>query len=227
MDVEFWLERWQSNDIGFHRDDFNPHLLEHWPELKLDASSSVFVPLCGKSRDMVWLASRGHRVIGVELSALAVEQFFAENQLIPERKAAANHQIYSAGPFEIWCGDIFAMPAEELDDIAAVYDRASLIALPPELQKRYAAFMRASLPSATPMLLLTLTYDQSKMKGPPFSVPVEDVRTLYSDGFDIEERAHTQVIDANKNLQKRGLTSVIESCYVLRRKQEAGEEFQK
>ena len=219
MDAEFWLERWQTNDIGFHRDVFNSHLLEHWPSLELDAGTKIFVPLCGKSRDMVWLASRGHRVIGVELSALAIEQFFAENQLIPERKSAANHQIYSAGAFEIWCGDIFSLPAEELGDVAAVYDRASLIALPPGMQTRYAGFMQATLPAATPILLLTLTYDQSKMDGPPFSVPVENVRKLYSDGFDIEERAHTQVIDLNRNLQKRGLTSVIESCYVLRRKQ--------
>lgn len=222
MDAEFWLERWQANDIGFHRDVFNTNLLEHWPSLELDTGTDIFVPLCGKSRDMLWLASRGHRIIGVELSALAIEQFFAENQLIPKRKAAANHQIYSAGAFEIWCGDIFNLPAEALSGIAAVYDRASLIALPPDMQTRYAGFMRASLRATTPTLLLTLTYDQSKMKGPPFSIPVENVRDLYSAGFEIEERAHKQVIELNKNLQKRGLTSVIESCYVLRRKQSTG-----
>ncbi len=225
MDAEFWLERWQSNDIGFHRDAFNPHLLEHWPELKLDAGSSVFVPLCGKSRDMVWLASRGHRVIGVELSELAVEQFFAENVLVPEIAKTADHQVYSAGPFEIWCGDIFVLPADALSNIAGVYDRASLIALPPAMQRRYAQFMQTVVPPQTPVLLLSLTYDQTQMKGPPFSIPVETVRELYTDGFDIDERAHAEVIEANKNLQKRGLTSVIESCYVLRRKQENGQEL--
>src|SRR3546814_8142059 len=83
MDPDFWQQRWRDNRIGFHRDGVLPLLEKHWPSLGLATGSRVFVPLCGKSLDMAWLAARGHRVLGVELSPLAVGQFFDENGLAP------------------------------------------------------------------------------------------------------------------------------------------------
>ena len=44
MKKEFWLERWQRAEIGFHQDEVNPHLPRYWPELK-QQSCRVFVPL--------------------------------------------------------------------------------------------------------------------------------------------------------------------------------------
>ena len=41
------------------------------------------MPLCGKSLDLLWLAAQGHRVLGVEISPLAVDAFFAEQDLTP------------------------------------------------------------------------------------------------------------------------------------------------
>jgi len=46
-------------------------LCQYWQELNLAHDSVVFVPLCGKSRDMLWLREQGHQVLGVELSAIA------------------------------------------------------------------------------------------------------------------------------------------------------------
>ena len=76
MEREFWLERWRSDEIGFHQSEFNARLMHYWPALALPKDTRVFVPLCGKSRDMLWLANAGHRVIGVELAATAVQTFF-------------------------------------------------------------------------------------------------------------------------------------------------------
>ena len=78
LEKEFWLERWRTNQIGFHQTDFNARLMQHWPTLGVPNDARVFVPLCGKSRDMLWLAQQGHPVLGVELSPTAVEAFFAE-----------------------------------------------------------------------------------------------------------------------------------------------------
>jgi thiopurine S-methyltransferase len=83
MEPDFWFERWQRGEIGWHGAEFNRHLLDYWPLLGLPAGTRTFVPLCGKSLDLLWLAGRGERVLGVELSQLAVESFFAEQGLQP------------------------------------------------------------------------------------------------------------------------------------------------
>ena len=80
MQPDFWHQRWSENQIGFHQSAPTPLLLKHWPTLGIAPGAQVFVPLAGKSLDMAWLASQGHRVLGVELSQLAVEQFFATEQ---------------------------------------------------------------------------------------------------------------------------------------------------
>ena len=139
MQPEFWHERWSSNRIGFHRDAPLPLLVAHWTALGLAPDARVFVPLCGKSLDMVWLAERGHRVLGVELSELAVRQFFDERGLVPAIHETAAGAHFVAGAYELIVGDAFALEADVLADCAAVYDRAALIALPPDLRRTYAA----------------------------------------------------------------------------------------
>ena len=78
MDTDFWLERWQNNQTGFHQDEINSYLTRYWSGLGLTQGSRVLVPLCGKSLDMLWLAEQGHSVVGIELSRLAIEAFFHE-----------------------------------------------------------------------------------------------------------------------------------------------------
>ena len=51
-----------------------------------DGTCSVFVPLCGKSLDMVWLLEQGFSVTGCEISELAVQQFFTENSIPYEKR---------------------------------------------------------------------------------------------------------------------------------------------
>ena len=42
---------------------------------------SIFVPLCGKTLDLIWLNEKGHTVMGCELSEVAAKQFFEENKI--------------------------------------------------------------------------------------------------------------------------------------------------
>ena len=130
MQPDFWHQRWADNQIGFHQSAPTTLLLKHWPSLGVPAGATVFVPLCGKSLDMAWLASQGHRVLGVELSQLAIEQFFAENGLTPEIHESRYGTHYRAGGIEIIQGDAFGLDREILADCAAVFDRAAMIALP-------------------------------------------------------------------------------------------------
>ena len=190
MQPEFWHQRWADNQIGFHQSTPTPLLLKHWQSLDVAPGAQVFVPLAGKSLDMAWLASQGYRVLGVELSQLAIEQFFAENDLRPETHETVYGRHYTAAGIELICGDAFALDETVLRDCAAVFDRAALIALPPELRMRYAGELYALLPTGCRGLLITLEYPQDERAGPPFSVEQDEVFALYSGnwGIDLLER---------------------------------------
>jgi len=131
MEPKFWQERWARNQIGFHLPEVNPYLLRYWPSLTLAQGAKVLVPLCGKSLDLMWLASNGYHVLGVELSEQAVDAFFREQNLTPRITWHGVFKVYQADLIEIWCGDFFALDAGALADCTALYDRAALIALPP------------------------------------------------------------------------------------------------
>ena len=141
MEKEFWLERWRTNQIGFHQADFNARLQRHWPSLGVPGDARVFVPLCGKSRDMLWLAQQGHSVLGVELSPTAIEAFFTEAGAPYERRQAGSLQSYEGERVGILCGDFFELTPIDLSDVVAVFDRGALVALP---QRDAAPLRRAS-----------------------------------------------------------------------------------
>jgi thiopurine S-methyltransferase len=216
MDPAFWQERWKNQEIGFHQPDFHALLQKHWPQLDLRPGSPVFVPLCGKSLDMVWLAQQGLRVIGAELSELAIDEFFAERGLTPTTRTAGS-LVKSAGAYELWCGDIFDLPPEAVVDVAGAYDRAALIALPLPLREQYAEKLKALVPSRAPILLVTLEYEQAQMSGPPFSVPRREVHKLFDDTYRCDELECRQVIESHPHFKQRGLTALEECAFLLQR----------
>jgi thiopurine S-methyltransferase len=217
MDHEFWRSRWRQKDIGFHQRDVLDLLQKHWAALGTPKAADVLVPLCGKSLDMVWIAEQGHRVIGVELSEIAVDEFFAERGLSPSKERSGNFAVKRAGPYELWCGDIFEMPREALAATAGVYDRAALVAFPPGMQPRYATALCEKLPAKTAMLLVTFDYDQTKMEGPPFAVSREQVDRLFGGSFAISEAAARRGVPKNPRFVERGLETIEECAFVLKR----------
>ncbi|KTC63401.1 thiopurine S-methyltransferase, partial [Pseudomonas fluorescens ABAC62] len=148
------------------------------PLLALAEGAKVLVPLCGKSLDLMWLASQGYRVLGVELSEQAVEAFFSEQNLTPRITREGAFSVYRADAIEVWCGDFFSLEPRDLTDCTALYDRAAMIALPPLMRARYAEHLNALLRPGCQGLLITLDYDQTQKAGPPFAVTDEEVKVL-------------------------------------------------
>ena len=217
MNPDFWRQRWQDNQIGFHQAAPTPLLLKHWPSLGVPAGAKVFVPLAGKSLDMPWFAAQGHRVLGVELSELAVAQFFAENGLRPEIRDTHYGRHYEAGGIELILGDAFGLDADLLRDCDAVFDRAALIALPPELRRRYANELYAKLPAGCRGLLITLEYPQAERDGPPFSVPGDEVRALYGHDWDIDLLERRPIPPEHPGFVS-GVSRLDTAAYALRRR---------
>lgn len=215
MNPEFWQERWQRNEIGFHQREINAHLQDYWPRLGLPAESQVFVPLCGKSRDLLWLRARGHAVLGVELSPIAVRDFFRENALTPQLSRQGAFERCEADGLAVLCGDFFDLTPADLKGIAGVYDRASLIALPPEMRPRYAAHLAAILPKGAAILLVTMEYRQAEMSGPPFSVSEDEVRKLYEKHYVVTRLFTKDILAENPRFRERGLSALSEKVYQL------------
>ena len=218
MDPDFWNQRWQEGQIGFHQDAPTPLLLRHWPSLDLLVGSRVFVPLAGKSRDMAWLAAQGHRVLGVELSALAVEAFFAEHRLQPQRHDSRYGTHYTAGGVELICGDAFALDESALADCSAVFDRAALIALPPELRQRYVGELYPKLPNGCRGLLITLEYPQQQKAGPPFAVEETEVHALYDRDWTLSVLERSDILASQPGFVADGVTSLHNVGYRLQRR---------
>ena len=204
MEADFWRTRWQRNEIGFHQERPHDALARFWEPLGLAPGARVFVPLAGKSLDLVWLARQGHAVVGIELSEIAVRDFHAGH-----------------GPIdglELRCGDLFDLTAGTLGRIDAVFDRASLVALPPPMRQRYAAQLAELSPPGTRTLLVTMEYDQSRMAGPPHSVPEAEVHELFGATHHIEWLARDSCLSDFPRFSQRGVDALAEAFYLLTRR---------
>jgi thiopurine S-methyltransferase len=217
LQPEFWQERWRTGQTGFHQTAADPHLQQHWGVLELKRSSRVFVPLCGKSLDLVWLRERGHSVAGVELSAIALESFCMEHGVLARRRVLDDFDVYEAAKLQLYRGDFFALTPKILGNISAVYDRAALISWTPELRGPYVQKMTSLASRGVQTLLITMEYPQAQMSGPPFTVPAAEVHRLYARDHAIQELSRDDILANEPRLRARGITQLHEVCYRLTR----------
>ncbi|MEM7759685.1 MAG: thiopurine S-methyltransferase [Cyanobacteria bacterium P01_A01_bin.40] len=197
MDASFWLQKWQKNELGFHKSEANPILVKYFPELALAQGSRVFVPLCGKTLDIAWLLANGYRVAGAELIEIAIEQLFMELGVEPKISEAGEVKHYSAKNIDIFVGNIFDLSSKMLGSVDAIYDRAALVALPQEIRNRYTAHL-TEITETAPQLLVSYEYDQNLMKGPPFSISIEEANLHYGDSYDLTLIQSTNVLGGLK-----------------------------
>lgn len=208
MEADFWHQMWRSGRVGFHQPNVNAFLRRHWKKLNLADHGQVFVPLCGKSLDMLWLRERGHAVLGVELSEQALQEFVTENDLqATALKKGTQFNGYEMDGMTLLSGDFFDISAKECKEVKAVYDRAALVALPSEMRHQYASHLKTILAPEVPILLIAMDYDQSLQSGPPFAVSELEVKTLFEDRFNIEK------IDSD-TFERKGVKTT-ENVFVL------------
>lgn len=210
---KFWLQRWQDNEIGFHQADVNPMLLEFLSELSLKSNAKIFVPFCGASVDMLYCLQQGYQVVGSEISKLACEQFFVENDIEYHLVEQENFKIYQSESVQLYCGDHYQLKPEWFTDVDAVYDRAALIAVEPQLRKKYVAKLRQLILNYSG-LLVTVHYTDNGLSGPPFSIAENQVAELYQPMF-VKKLATRNDSLACQSLSARGFEAVVEDCYLI------------
>ena len=212
-----WISRWESNNIGWHTDKINSQLIEYLDELKLSSQEAIFVPLCGKSLDMNYLIQKNFKVIGVEMSELAIQQFFEENNLSYTISKEEEFELYEGDKIKIYCGDFFDLQSNHLNNVKAVYDRASLIALDDELRQKYVKHLNDIISLDVRILLLTLNYPQHQRSGPPFAVSKSEVDKLFKGSFDFQELHCINDIENEPMFQNLGVDFVEKAVYLLQK----------
>ncbi|EHH1097923.1 thiopurine S-methyltransferase [Vibrio parahaemolyticus] len=211
-DQEFWHSKWASNQIGFHLEDVNPLLPAYWHHANPKREDKVLVPLCGKSEDLVWLATKHDSVEGVELSQIAVRSFFAEHFYTPTvTPISGMHELYQFDELSVYTGDFFTAPVSQAD---IVYDRAALVALPQDIREEYVARLKQLLNPGGRILLVTLNYPQEEMAGPPFSVPLEEIQQLFA-GYKVTSLNVDQADEHHPKIAKKGLSRFSEEVYLI------------
>lgn len=224
MEHSFWHDKWERMEVGFHLNEVNKALLKYWPKAGVAAGSTVLVPLCGKTLDLLWLRQQGHRVVGIELSETALDELAhsLERELgLTIRKHREGEQvIYRGDGVLLIAGDFFAVSRSQLleetgHDIGAVYDRAAIVALPRGMRDDYVRHL-VMISGGCPQLLITLDYDQTVRNGPPFAVNDDEVNHHYGADYRVECVDERELIEQEPRFKAQGLESFIQRVYLLR-----------
>ena len=211
--MNLWESRWQSDRIGFHLKEVNPYLMRFSDQLLHQNPDRVFVPLCGKTLDLCWLTTKTKKVIGVELVSKAVQDFFAENNIDYLLKQDETLQKFSSKSIDIYLGDFFDLNPEQTSSFKAIYDRASIVAIEKTERKEYIDHLISFLDPAGRILLITLEYNQNQMEGPPYSVPVEEIESLFAPLGSVKLLETCDVLD--DRFRNKGLTSLLENVFLI------------
>ena len=117
--LEFWQNRWETGKAGWHKQDINQHLKKYYEKCEkgkiwwflIHLNILVLVPLCGKTKDLLWLTEQGCDVVGVEFCPQAVAEFFNEHQIPHEKTDSA--YVATDRKLKVYYGDFFTCPIVE------------------------------------------------------------------------------------------------------------------
>jgi thiopurine S-methyltransferase len=209
MTPDFWHRRWQKNEIGFHESEGNHILKAYFDAWKLAPGSLVFVPLCGKTRDIAWLLNHGYTVVANELNDIAVKALFDDLGVVPETCNVGSFVKYTAPNLSVFAGDFFALTESDIGRIDGIYDRAALVALPQDLREQYVQHLM-SITQTSRQFLVAFDYEQSLFAGPPFSVTPAEVERQYARSYKIT-CLHRNKVEGGI----RGQSEAYEAVYLL------------
>ncbi|XP_028397722.1 probable thiopurine S-methyltransferase [Dendronephthya gigantea] len=190
--LEDWAKSWDDNRTGWHLDHVNSNLTENI-EFLTDGKQNlrIFVPLCGKTLDLLWLVRQGHTVIGVEAVPKAIEDFFKENDISYEKKTLDGYGhcfMAFGGKLKIFNCDYFKFNSSLAGGkVDCIWDCNSLGAIPPNDWTQYLQISLELLNRSHGRILFqAFLYDQDEYAGPPYSVPIEKLSSLLGDSYELQ-----------------------------------------
>lgn len=201
-DCSYWIERWDQNEIGFHKPTVHQMLIKHQDKLFADGKpKTIFVPLCGKTLDLKWFADQDIQTTGLDVAEVALKQVFTENGLEWEEKpipllGESGKLLHTKdGKLKLYCGDMMKFSKDVAGTFDAIWDRGALVALPRADIKRYSQILMNVLKPCGRMLVELMQYNLSIMDDidpsstkppPPFPMYEEDLKDLYGSDCSVE-----------------------------------------
>ena len=209
--MNFWEKRWQNGQTGWHNSDVNENLINHSTTLLTEENPTILVPLCGKSMDMQWLTEQGASVVGVDLAAQALHEYFTDRSQQYVEGSLSGLTSYSSveatsDNLRLLHANIFDVKPTMFEGFDAIYDRAALVALLPKQREQYATHCLSLLKPGGNILLITYDSPVEDNQGPPFPVRAGTIERLFHDATEcvqVDEVLMTK--ETNTRLQKRGL----------------------
>lgn len=218
MNPDFWLDRWNNMEIGFHLPEVNAVLLKYADRFPEPDGQRVLVPLCGKTVDIIWLLERGYCVTGIELSGIALDELAQQIETVfgwqLDYSQTGAGAIWQHDRVTLIQEDFFTITPAQVGTVALVYDRAALVALPESMREAYVSHLKLLSPEGQ-QFLVTLDYDQLRMDGPPFALSDQEVHQHYESSHSVEYLEERELIDQEQRFKDRGLESFIQRCYWL------------
>ena len=187
-------------------------------KLPATAASSC---LCAARASIFCGCEQAHSVAGVEISAVAVESFCLEHGIAARRAFFGDFDVYEADKLQLYRGDFFELSPELLGPVARSFDRAALIAWPPELRAAYVDQIYGPDPSGHA--------DSVDHRGVPAGANGGTAlfrggrcgRALVCATHAIQFLSRQDVLAIEPRLRARGIAQLHEVCYRLTRKLKA------
>lgn len=184
-----WI--WEtSKDPSFHSKKYHAELMRyHKCLLENGKAGRIFVPLCGKTMDMIYLSEQGHEVIGLEFSEVGIKDFFAENNLTFSEEGIDGKPFVKYMAKErnitIYRGDLFDLSPDICGTFDAAWDRGSFVAINVPTRSRYAGLMSDLIKPSGKILMEITMYDGSKYSRPPHITTEHHLKENFKD-FEVE-----------------------------------------
>lgn len=213
MDFEFWNNCWARPTQPFHLTGPHHFLIEHF-ERHFSGQPAVFLPLCGKTQDLTFLAQNGVKAVGVEFNPEAVTAYFKENRTDPKVTDFNSKKLFQSANIDLWLADFFDISPDDTGYFQLSFDRAALIALPDDMRAKYAQHLGRFLDDAGQILLVTMDYDASEMSGPPFLVDQDELQQLFP-GATIKVIQRQSIIESHPRWRELELSRLEEVLYSI------------
>jgi thiopurine S-methyltransferase len=197
--INDWQQKWESDTPKWHKDHVHEMLQKHYDYLSGGMSScSIYVPMCGKTLDMKWLAELGHNVVGCDVIEKSAELFYNENNISFEKYNDDGFIIYKSTDqnlkIKFYVGDVYKCVSDRIGTFDAIWDCNAFGAVDKEDRERYISLMSSLLKPSGRLLLCANEYDQALRWEAPHTIPSQLVKELFGhEGFSVELVGSTDI----------------------------------
>lgn len=183
-----WKEKWKEGMARWHKSEVRKTLRKYLNDLTQEEPNvSILVPWCGKSLDIPWLCSEGYDVVGIELSEIAAQQLFQENNIPYSVSKEGEFVIYQAQDrkLKIITGSYYKVTPEIAGKFEAVWDVNAFGAAMPDNRQKYISVLMSLLKPKGRVLLSSWEYGEVPRDRAPFSLPCALVKELFQKKFEV------------------------------------------